>query len=79
MHQVFIDGEAGTTGLQIRQRLDGRTDITLIRLDDARRKDPVARAEALAAADIAILCLPDGATPAPPIGWPRAGSTGLPR
>ena len=61
MHQVFIDGEAGTTGLQIRQRLDGRTDITLIRLDDARRKDPVARAEALAAADIAILCLPDGA------------------
>lgn len=61
MHQVFIDGEAGTTGLQIRERLAGRSDITLIRLDDARRKDAAARAEALAAADIAILCLPDEA------------------
>lgn len=61
MHQVFIDGEAGTTGLQIRQRLEGRTDITLIRLDDDRRKDASARAEALRAADVAILCLPDQA------------------
>lgn len=58
---VFIDGEAGTTGLQIRERLAGRTDIQLIRLDDARRKDDAARAEALNAADVAILCLPDDA------------------
>ena len=59
--QVFIDGEAGTTGLQIRERLAGRGDIRLIRLDDARRKDHAARAEALNDADVAILCLPDEA------------------
>lgn len=59
--QVFIDGEAGTTGLQIRERLAGRADIQLIRLDDVRRKDDAARAEALNDADVAILCLPDDA------------------
>jgi N-acetyl-gamma-glutamyl-phosphate reductase len=61
MNRVFIDGEAGTTGLQIRERLAGRRDIELIQLDDARRKDTRARAEALGAADVAILCLPDDA------------------
>lgn len=59
--KVFIDGEVGTTGLQIRARLDGRRDLDLIRLDEARRKDAGARAEALNAADVAILCLPDDA------------------
>lgn len=58
---VFIDGEAGTTGLQIFDRLQARTDIDLIRLDDDRRKDDGARREALNAADVAILCLPDDA------------------
>ena len=58
---VFIDGEAGTTGLQIFDRLSPRSDIELIRLDDARRKDEAARQEALQAADVAILCLPDAA------------------
>jgi N-acetyl-gamma-glutamyl-phosphate reductase len=58
---VFIDGEAGTTGLQIYDRLKDRADIDLIRLDDARRKDAKARADALNAADVAILCLPDDA------------------
>jgi N-acetyl-gamma-glutamyl-phosphate reductase len=59
--KVFIDGEAGTTGLQIRERLAGRRDIALIQIDPARRKDAGARADALNEADVAILCLPDDA------------------
>jgi N-acetyl-gamma-glutamyl-phosphate reductase len=58
---VFIDGAVGTTGLEIRERLHGRSEFELVTLDDARRKDPAARAEALSAADFAILCLPDDA------------------
>ncbi|MBB1491174.1 N-acetyl-gamma-glutamyl-phosphate reductase [Paracoccus sp. MC1854] len=60
-HKVFIDGEAGTTGLQIRERLAPRRDIELVQLVPARRKDPEARREALAEAQVAILCLPDAA------------------
>lgn len=58
---VFIDGAVGTTGLDIRERLSNRTDITVVTLDEARRKDAAARAEALNDADIAVLCLPDDA------------------
>ena len=58
---VFIDGGHGTTGLEIADRLGGRDDIALIVLDDARRKDAAARAEALNDADFVILCLPDDA------------------
>jgi N-acetyl-gamma-glutamyl-phosphate reductase len=61
MHKVFIDGEAGTTGLQIRERLEGRRDLELLTIDPALRKDAGARAEALNAAEVAILCLPDDA------------------
>jgi N-acetyl-gamma-glutamyl-phosphate reductase len=59
--KVFIDGEVGTTGLQIRARLDGRGDLDLISLPEATRKDAAARKEALNAADIVVLCLPDDA------------------
>lgn len=58
---VFIDGAAGTTGLEIRERLAGRGDLSLVILDEARRKDPAARAEALNDSDFVILCLPDDA------------------
>lgn len=58
---VFIDGDQGTTGLQIHERLRNRTDIRLLTLPAADRKDPRRRAEAINACDIAILCLPDAA------------------
>jgi N-acetyl-gamma-glutamyl-phosphate reductase len=59
--RIFIDGEAGTTGLQIRTRLMRRDDVTVLRIDEARRKDPRARAELLNDADLVVLCLPDEA------------------
>lgn len=58
---VFIDGAVGTTGLEIRERLESRRDVTLVTLDDARRKDDAARGQAINDADIVILCLPDDA------------------
>ncbi|MGN6496382.1 MAG: N-acetyl-gamma-glutamyl-phosphate reductase [Tsuneonella sp.] len=60
-HSVFIDGAAGTTGLEIADRLAARDEFVLIRLGDAERKDAAARKEALNAADFAVLCLPDDA------------------
>ena len=59
--KIFIDGEAGTTGLQIRARLEGRGDIELIGLSDSDRKDPKNRRQMLNDCDVAILCLPDAA------------------
>jgi len=61
MIKVFIDGSAGTTGLRIVERLSDRTDLELLILPDELRKDPAARADALATAEIAFLCLPDDA------------------
>lgn len=58
---VFIDGDQGTTGLQIHDRLRDRTDIRLLTLAAAERKDSRRRAEAINACDIAMLCLPDAA------------------
>jgi N-acetyl-gamma-glutamyl-phosphate reductase len=58
---VFIDGDQGTTGLQIHARLAGRNDIELLTLPPASRKHSAQRAEAINSADIALLCLPDEA------------------
>ncbi len=60
MHTVFIDGEAGTTGLDVLRRLEARSDLEIIALGD-RRRDLDARREALNGADAVILCLPDEA------------------
>lgn len=59
-HTVFVDGEAGTTGLDVLRRLESRSDLELILLGD-RRRDVAARREALNSADAVILCLPDDA------------------
>ena len=62
MTKVFIDGSAGTTGLRIYERLIERRDLHLITLPDSLRKNDIARRDALFAADIAFLCLPDEAS-----------------
>lgn len=59
--KIFIDGEHGTTGLQIRTRLAGRTDLEMLSIPEADRRDRALRETMLKDADIAILCLPDDA------------------
>jgi N-acetyl-gamma-glutamyl-phosphate reductase len=59
--KIFIDGEAGTTGLQIRERLAGRRDLEVLSIAADKRKDLTERKRLLNAADVAILCLPDDA------------------
>ncbi len=59
--KIFIDGQAGTTGLGITQRLGAMPGIALLTLDEAHRKEAAARREAMAEADLTVLCLPDEA------------------
>jgi len=58
---VFVDGQYGTTGLKIRERLSGRKDIELIEIPETKRKNPSAKRKLLNEADIVFLCLPDDA------------------
>lgn len=60
-HKIFIDGQAGTTGLEIAQRLSSRTDVRVLEIDPAQRKSPDARRRLMAQADVTVLCLPDDA------------------
>ncbi len=60
-YRVFIDGQAGTTGLQIQQRLASHPQIELLSIDDAQRKEASARQALMKQADVTILCLPDAA------------------
>lgn len=59
--RIFIDGEHGTTGLQIRSRMEGRSDVELLSIPEAERRNEAMREDLLNSADIAILCLPDDA------------------
>lgn len=60
-YRVFIDGQAGTTGLQIQQRLLNHPQIEMLNIDEAQRKDAHARQALMKQADVTILCLPDAA------------------
>ncbi len=62
--KIFIDGEHGTTGLQIRTRMAGRRDVELLSIPEAERRNAAMREDMLNSADIAILCLPDDASKA---------------
>ena len=59
--KLYIDGQEGTTGLQIYERLGARDDIELLRIDPDKRKDTAERKRLLNAADLVFLCLPDAA------------------
>ncbi len=60
-YKVFVDGQEGTTGLKIHERLERRNDIEMLQIDPEKRKDPSERSTLLNEADVAFLCLPDAA------------------
>ena len=59
--RIFIDGEAGTTGLKVAARLQAHPHVEMLHIDEAQRKDPEARLQLMQGSDITILCLPDEA------------------
>ena len=59
--RIFIDGEAGTTGLKVAARLQAHPHVEMLHIDDAQRKDPQARLQLMQDSDMTILCLPDEA------------------
>ena len=59
MLKIFIDGQAGTTGLKLEERLKTRADVTILAIDPAKRKDPAARQALMQQSDVIFLCLPD--------------------
>lgn len=60
--KIYIDGQAGTTGLKIRERFAGRDDIEILMIDEAKRKDPEERKKMINSSDFTFLCLPDAAS-----------------
>lgn len=60
-HKVFVDGQEGTTGLQINEYLARRTDVEVLRIDPEKRKDVAERKRLINASDVTFLCLPDDA------------------
>ena len=60
-YQIFIDGQEGTTGLKILDRLAARPDLEILKIDEEKRKDPAERRKLINASDITFLCLPDAA------------------
>ncbi|WP_322031748.1 N-acetyl-gamma-glutamyl-phosphate reductase [Paraburkholderia sp. J76] len=60
--KVFVDGQEGTTGLKIFEYLSPRTDVEILRIDDAKRKDVEERRRLINASDVTFLCLPDAAS-----------------
>ena len=59
--RIFIDGQAGSTGLEVTERLTARDDIELLSIDNEQRKRPEARRDCFESADVVVLCLPDEA------------------